>query len=301
MLDTTYTNGVIAVKEKSLLGEKLLRFAEMNAEEAFRALTESGFGSGSEAKSAADAEALCRAEEASLDGFIRAYAPSQAIAEYLLAPRDFHNLKALAKAKRLGTDAADMLAPQGLLSVAELEKLLESGACPELAENATGAEIGAAFDRALYARLFEKCKRSPLLKELLAGKADRLNILTALRSSDEEFAKSCYVAGGKLKEERLHAVFLREEKALERTPYREFYRLARTAREEGRPFTEAERAQDSWEAEYFAARKYTLGGKEPFLYYVFRRRAEIANVRILLVCLNAGLGEQEIKKRLRAI
>ncbi len=299
MLATVYTNGVIAVKEKSLLGEKLLRFAEMNAEEVFRALSESGFGAGAKGT---DGESLCAAEEESLDAFIREYAPDPAHAAYFLLPRDYHNLKALAKAKLLGTDAAPMLAPMGLETVEELQKKVESESFPwERLKEATGAEIGAMFDAALYARLLKLCKHSPTLKKLLVGKVDRLNILTALRSSDAEFAESCFLAGGKLKKEQLDEVSKGNAEALKRTPYEEFYRTALRAKEAGRPFTEAERALNSFETEYFAAHKYELAGKEPFLYYVLRRRAEIADVRILLVCLNAGLSEQEIKKRLRTV
>ena len=104
MTDTLYTNGVIAVKEKQLLGEKLLRFPEMTVQEVFRALSESGFGGDGQ-----DAEALCRAEEGVLDAFIREYGPTKAELTYLLAPRDFHNAKALCKAKRLNKDAEAML------------------------------------------------------------------------------------------------------------------------------------------------------------------------------------------------
>ena len=195
-----------------------------------------------------------------------------------------------------------MLAAEGMRSVEELRNLLEGGAyISELPENASGAEIGAALDKALYAHLFKACKGSALLKKLLVGKVDRLNILTALRSSDKEFAESLYLAGGKLKAETLGELFNGDGEELKRTPYATFYQSALSAKEAGKPFTEAERMLDSFEAEYFAAHKYELSGKEPFLYYVFRRRAEIANVRILLVCLNAGLEEAEIKKRLRAV
>ena len=88
---------------------------------------------------------------------------------------------------------------------------------------------------------------------------------------------------------------------MKRTPYWEFYQTALRAKEAGTPFTEAERALGCFEAEYFAAHKYELSGKEPFLYYVFRRRAEISDARVLLVCLNAGVPGQEIKKRLRTV
>ena len=67
------------------------------------------------------------------------------------------------------------------------------------------------------------------------------------------------------------------------------------------PLTEAEREAASFETEFFAAGKYDLERNQPFLYYVFRRRAENANVRIVFVCLQAGMREGEIKKRLRAM
>lgn len=309
-MNPLYTNGALAVKERTLLGDKLLRLAEMSAEEAFRALSESGFGSGSEAASSFDAERLCTAEERALDGFIREYAPSRAVREYLLAPRDFHNMKAIVKAKKLGGSPEKLFAPEGLIPVAELARGLEDGqALPALLsgtartclekEDATGAEIGAAFDAALFRYLWGVCRMSGLLKTLLAGRADRLNILTVMRAADKEYAEKLLLPCGKLKKEELFA--LRDGKLPENAACREFALLCRRAAEKGEPFTAAERALGSFEAEYFAAHRYELEGKEPFLYYVFRRRAEIANVRILLVCLNAGLSERDIKARLRGV
>lgn len=306
-MNTLFTNGVIAVREKSLLGEKLLRFAEMSAEEVFRALSESGFGSGSDAASVHDGEQLCEAESAELDGFIREYAPSRAIAEYLLLPRDYHNAKALVKAEILHTGFEKLLAPAGLVPVGTLSDAIGTGEFEPLGalgetmrsvlsmENPTGAEVGFAFDKALFSRLLTVCRHNSLLRRLLAGRADRLNILTVLRAPDEAFAEKFLLPGGKCDKETLLSGEFKDPSLAE------FYRMTSSAKEKGQPFTEAERAVDSFEAEYFTARKYELEGKEPFLYYVFRRRAEISDVRILLVCLNAGLDESEIKKRLRAI
>lgn len=313
MVDPVFTNGVIAVKERLLLGDKLLRFSEMTAEEVFRALRESGFG-GTEAE---DGESMCRAEEAVLDSFIREYSPSQTEATYLLAPRDFHNAKALCKAHILGTDAEKMLAPEGLISIDRLSAAISGGKPEDLprelrnpVERAlsddiriTGAEIGAVFGNALNKYLSKACRFNRLLVKLLAGRADRTNILTAVRAGDKELAEKLYVCGGKLKNEDLAPLFDDQTKggALSGTPYFEFYKLCESAAEKGLPLTAAERSLESFEAEYFAARKYELEGKQPFLYYVFRRRAEIQNVRIILVCLNAGMPAQEIKKRLRAV
>ncbi|MDE6274801.1 MAG: V-type ATPase subunit, partial [Clostridiales bacterium] len=85
------------------------------------------------------------------------------------------------------------------------------------------------------------------------------------------------------------------------TPYYDFVKKCIADRSAGLPLTTAERICESYETEYFTAKKYELKKSQPFLYYVFRRRAENANVRILFVCLLAGMQEGEIKRRLRAI
>lgn len=74
-IDFLYTNGVVAVREKYLLADKLVKLCETNAEEALRQLTDSGFGKGAEVDSVYDYEALVAADERAIDGFIREYAP----------------------------------------------------------------------------------------------------------------------------------------------------------------------------------------------------------------------------------
>ena len=318
MVDTLYTNGVIAVKEKSLLGERILRLCEMTAEEAFRTLVEAGFGTGAEAEGAQDSELLCAAEEKALDEFIRAYAPTEKELKYLLSPRDFHNAKALLKAEKLGISAENLLAPEGTVSLTELSKAIEERKFDSLgknlggavktaleAEELTGVEIGAIFDKALFRNQSEISGKFGALKKMVCAKADMTNILTAMRADEQEFAEKLYVGGGKLTAKQLSGIFESDREkaahALDGTAYKEFYSLLLSAKSKGLPFTEAEKRLESFEAEYFAERKYELERREPFLYYVFCRRAEIVNVRIVLVCLNAGLKEQDIRRRLRAL
>ncbi len=319
-IDSLFTNGVIAVKEKDLLKDKILRFCEQDAEEAFRALLESGFGSGAEVTEGV--EPLILKEEEKLDAFIREYAPTAAEAEYLLSPRDFHNAKAVLKAEYLHVDASKMLCPEGLIPVSELIKHIREGEYEALGEtlggalkeaatllkseerDVSGAEIGGIFERALYEHLKTACKSNRTLKKMTAKKADMTNLLTAFRAPDAEYAEKLYVPGGTLTKETLGALFPfgeKAERACEGTPYAEFCRSCFQAKREGKPYTESEKKLASFEAEFFAARKYELQKEQPFLYYVFRRRAEIENVRMVFVCLAAGLKEQDIKNRLRAV
>ena len=319
--DLTYTNGVIAVREKYLLKDKILKLCEAGADDALRSLLESGFGKGVEISTVYDYEKLVAADEKSIDEFIREYAPSKAELEYLLSPRDFHNAKALVKAIYLGLDTEKLLAPDGLVSAQKilecirdkklqpLNKHLQEAvtAAEELfaEDNASGAEIGVIFEKALFFHLSEVCSKNLLLKKLIAVKADMTNILTALRSDGEEYAKKCFVSGGKLSEGLLLKLFeedkARAVQAFKETPYYDFVKYCVDAKAASLPLTQAEKISESYEAEYFAARKYDLKRSQPFLYYVFRRRAENANVRILFVCLLAGMREQDIKRRLRAV
>lgn len=319
--DAVYTGGVIAVREKRLLGDKLLRLCGGTAEEAFSALAESGYGSGASAHSARDYEALVEQEERELCGFIREYAPSDAEREYFLSPFDFHNAKALFKAFLLHEDAEKLLAPEGLIPVAELSAAVESGNGPdgrkELKEalresrklseagEVSGAALGLVFERALCRHLLAAVSKNGSLRKLLEGKTDRRNILTAMRSPSAEEAEKQYLPGGKLTSGQLAGLFAADaEKAareFERTPYAGFVAGCLSAKAQNLPLTSAEREAASFETAFLAAKKYELRKNQPFLYYVLRRRAENANVRILFACLLAGMGEGEIAKRLRAM
>ena len=321
--DTTYTNGVIAVREKRLLKEKIFRFCEVGVEDAFRMLGESGYGNGETAASVYEYENLIKAEEGAIDEFVRTYSPSAAEKNFLLLPRDFHNAKALVKSVYLGIDEKRLLAPSGLFPLAQLTACIQAGdfapikefnaylggACEEvtalLQEEPSGAKAGAIFEKALYAALRDTAKGNAVLRRLLAEKADCINILTSLRAIDFAQAREQYLPGGELTEKELERFFTQDNEKLRRafakTPYAQFVGLCLDAKEKGLPMTEAEKTVSSFEVAYFEKRKFDLKGSEPFLYYVYRRRAENANVRIVFACLLAGEAEREIKRRLRAL
>lgn len=313
-----YTNGVMAVREKYLINDKIFKLCDLSAEEAFRALLESGFGKNAEGVSVYDYEKLVAADEEDIDAFIREYAPSVAEEEYLLTPYDFHNAKAGVKA-RFVKDMGNMFAPDGMLPLKDITGCIESEdftpLYKELAEctkeacelfkegKATGAEIGMIFEKGLYKRLSSISSRNGVLKKLLTAKADMTNILTAMRSDSEESAEKSYLDGGKLSADDLKNLFSEDgEKILKhfkKTPYFGFVKKCLDDKEKNLPLTSAEKVCESFEAEFFSAKKYELERTQPFLYYVFRRRVENANVRILMACLLAGMKEGEIKNRMR--
>ena len=317
-LDTTYTNGVIAVKEKNLLKDKIYRLCEVRVDEAFRMLLESGFG-GMATDNAYEYEKLLEVESAALDEFIRVYAPSMAEKTYFLLPRDFHNAKALIKARVLGEDADKMLASEGLISIGVLKDCVterEYGlisnipelatACQEvdqaLETDVSGAEIGSIFEKYLYTALGRLVKKNRVLKKFIATKIDMTNVLTALRSGDEMVVEKQFILGGTLSKKRIQALCTDDlEKARLQFDgeWKQFLDLCLQAKEKGLPLTQAERYKDGYDVSSLGARKYELVKGEPFLYYVYRKKTEIANVRIIMACLMAGLDETQIKNRLR--
>lgn len=322
-MDLTYTNGVIAVREKYLLKDKIFKLCETGAEEALRSLLECGFASGTEVASVYDYEKLVSADEAAIDEFIREYAPSKAEIEYLLSPRDFHNAKALVKAVYLNLEIEKLIAPDGLVPAEKIYECIKNNDLQplnkELQEaiksavqlfsdeenDVSGAEIGLIFEKALFSHLSAACSKNFMLKKFIAVKADMTNILTALRCDSSEYAEKCFVRGGKIAKGKLLQLFDEDKnkamQAFKDTPYYEFIKYCFDAKAAGQPLTNAEKIAESYEAEYFTAKKYDLKRSQPFLYYVFRRRMENANVRILFVCLLAGMREIDIKKRLRAV
>ena len=322
-LNVIYTNGVIAARDKYLLKDKILRFCELSAEEAFRMLLESGFGGGADTTdNVYEYEKLVQAEENAVDEFILEYAPSKEERAYLLSPRDFHNAKALIKAAYLQTDADKLLAPQGEIAIERLSACIQSGdysalekEYPELVsacrdgmkalekDVVSGAEIGEIFEKAATVYALRVCKRNKMLRTFLKTKADMTNILIAFRAKDEQTANGKYLPVGTLGKEMLSKLFLDSEKAeaaFEKTAYLPFVKLCLAAKQKGLPLSEAEKLRDGYETAYFYQRRYDLKNTQPFLYYVFRRRTENANVRIVFVCLLAGLKEADVKKRLRA-
>lgn len=314
-INTVFTNGVIAVREKNLLKDKILRMCESSPEDAMRILNESGFGGGA-AASVYEFEKLVTEEERALDEFIREYSPTEREKAYFLSPRDFFNAESLLKAEYLNISPEGMLAPEGLIPISDLKNHIADGAWDKaqtdlaaavneakerLEGGCTGAELGGIFGKATFKYLARLCKTSPTLKKLVAFRADFSNILAAFRGGSTLAAQSEFVQGGRLTEAQISAFLEAEtgEQSAKSTPYEELVKACYAAKSEGKPLTGAEKIKDSLEMNYFYGRRFALKAKEPFLYYVFRRKAEIENVRIVFVCLLAGMGEADIKKRLR--
>lgn len=320
MISRTYVNGVIAAKEQYFLKDKLLRCCETDAVTALRILKESGFGGAGNGENCS-VEDLIAAEEREINRFIREYAANEAEREYFLAPSDTHNVKAFFKANALLADVTPMLAAEGTLPIERVAACFEKGdfsALPAYLAEAVyeaqticadgteekGAAVGAAFERRLYEHLSKACRYHGALRRLLSKKADLTNFVVALRSATIEEAESGYVTGGKTPTSAFAFIFEADEDksraSAQKSGAEEYYLTYEKCRAAGN-CSIAEKAAQEAEIDYFEEKKCELSGKESFLYYVLRKKTQCFNVRLIAVCLNAGLKESEIKKRLRGV
>ena len=89
------------------------------------------------------------------------------------------------------------------------------------------------------------------------------------------------------------------ERALDGTYLEKYWKECFNTRKTGLPFMQTEKRVSALEIDFLSEHKYELKRSQPFMYYVFRRRTENENVRIVLSCLLAGMPAEDIKARLR--
>lgn len=311
-----FTTGVVKSRERALLGDSLARLADGSAEEAFKAIKDSGFGSGSGVDSPFGIDKLLRFEEENLNAFIREYAPDDRTERFLLAGYDFHNAEALLKVARIGADEEKLLLPEGSFPVADL-KATVSGNSPasvpaELAAavrdgdamfeegNANGFLLDSLFKKALFAYL-KRIAKGRVLKSILSARQDYANISIALRSRDAKEAEELFVDEGKCPKSQLIDIIGVPPERIAAGEYAKEIKAAAAEIAKAGSLTAFEKQADDYPLALLYPTRYDFAGAEPFLSYIYKKRADIANVRILIVCLNAGLPAGEIKRRLRSI
>ncbi|MBP5307707.1 MAG: V-type ATPase subunit [Clostridia bacterium] len=311
--DVTFTNGVVKSRERFLLCDKIDRMAESSLDDAFRMLKESGFGGDIAVDSPHRAESLVRAEEAEVNDFIRKYAPTDKIAAFLLAEYDFHNAEALVKCRYAGADEQKLLSAEGFyrsdiikdkinggaseLPAELIEAILQSAALFESGK-ANGLEIDCIFKRLLFLYL-KRLASDKKLKEIASASADAANVSSALRSRDARLTEKMFVEGGKLPKSLIIALSEASYQEIKEGEFSPQIKEAAAACERGEPLTLFEKSRDDFPLSLLYKTRYDMIGCEPFLTYVLKRRAEIANVRIIFVSKAAGFSPSAVKSRIR--
>ena len=302
--------------EKTLLGEdRLKRMIDGNVDDAFKILSEVGFGTGEKTKSEIDA--VLALETARLCTFIKETAPDDKTAEFFLYPFDFKNAEALIKAKYLKTDPE--LFSCGYLDEKTLKEKIFSdsyGTLPRFMGEAllasdkafidkteSGQFINSLFTKALYEELFALNIKNPYIEKILCVKADMINIGIALRTRDFESAKGQFVHEGSIDKSTLKAVceddFDKIREQFKFSDYKEEVFAALDGIECGKGLKDFERLSDGFAVKIINKNKFNQEGIFPFIRYCFYKLADITNARIILVGHSGNLTGEEISERIR--
>lgn len=316
-----YANARAKSAENYLLGAD--RFNRMlqadSAEDALKILREVNFGEGANAESALEFEALLRAEREKLNRFVREVSPSRAFRRFFLAESDYHNAEALIKAKHLKISAEPLLTAGGDIDPARMEEKIMADDYasfpPPMASallycdnafvngTATGARIGDAMKRALFADRKECSAKNGDLKALYSVMADTANLSSALRARNYACFLEMRVPGGRLTENEAKALSEDPLETLkEKLKYfylSDFAFAAIDAAAEGKPLSAFEKLSDDALLLHFKKKRYDMSGCIPFMLYCYYKRAELTNLRIIMVGLINKLDRSEIQERLR--
>ena len=320
MPNSIFANAKASALETKLLGsERLSRMIDCaRPSDALKVLQETGFGEGLSVPPS-EAEKLIEAEERAYTAFVRETSPSEKLTRFLLARYDYHNAEAVMRAKYLKRDAKSMTGAEGAFPLALMEEKIfaddygafgaELSAALAAADElfvggaATGRQINTLFSRAKFRDLSALAHGDKALSEIAALRADAANIGIALRTRSAARAAEMTVAGGVLTAEEI--AYLAEESAenirekFRYSPRKEMISAALEDFAAGQPLTSLERIADGAAVTVLARDRYTDEGNRPFMRYCFKKTAEIANVRIVMSCLNNGAEKAVIRARVR--
>lgn len=309
--DVTYVNAVCIARHKTLIPwDKLCRLAEAPTYSAARSmLGEMGLDG------TIPATQLLFEQEQELVAFLKEYAREPLLA-FALSAYDAHNAEAAVRAHILLKEP--VFTHEGNVSTVAIRKAVEgqkahipmwlqasitAALALHEAGKANGISLSTLFMRAYYAQLLTACRRSPAIKRILLSEIDAKNSSVCLRSASYDEAAGMLINGGTLSAEVLAALAekdaTRVAALLYGHPYLPWVTEAMAAQGAGKPLIALEQMAGSEALRLVAPHRYDSEGMYPLLFYYLYRKAELANLRIILLGKEAGASVSEIRARLR--
>lgn len=306
-----FIDAVCKSREKFLLGkDKYVRLIDCeNYYEAIKLLREFGFGKQLESDNLSE---LIKAEERELIEFIKEYSPGGGVDSYFLLPYDFLNAEALLKCKKLGLEKEKYLTCEASLQIENLQNAVngQSSGIKELDEaiktadqtfdSLTGAMLDSILLNAMYKAMLRLIKDSGL-KKFVQTEIDLKNISILLRTDSLDEYKLLKLNPTSLTLSQEQVLFSKDKaKILQAFKGNKLYDFILKAVDSiGKPLTEFENLSQSFMLTALKERRFLIKGKEPYLLYVLYRKADILNVRLILLNLRAKESANTIKQKLR--
>lgn len=311
--DNLFITAAAKSRERFLLGtEKLNRLAEARSyEEGMRLLGELGFSKLPEGATLAE---ILFAEEQSLIDFVKEYSPKSGCGYYFLLPYDFLNAEAVFKRKKTGQSLEGLTAHEGAFTLREIIEFSDGRPCPieEISSAFTMAEAlfeegspsGALVDTVFFGQMYKavwRMTKDKVIRRILKLEVDLKNLSTLLRVDDMEEYYLLKLPMGTLTASQEEAVLTRDPKvmreAFKGTELEKFILLA--VKEMGSPLVGFERLMEGFALKRLKEDRFFIRGTEPFILYCMYKRADVKNVRLIMVSLYNGVESQVIKAKLR--
>lgn len=313
--DILFIDAACKAREKYLLGkDKLYRLSEAGSyDEGMRLLREYGFG-----KSAPEGARLCDiifSEEEDLIAFVREYAPKGGTKYFFLLPYDFMNAEALLKCRKLSLSDEKYLTHEGALTIdcirgavngkpcgiKEIDEAISVASALFEEKAPSGAEVDAVFTAYLY-KAYKRLVTGGAAKEIIRTEAGLKNISVALRAESREEYDLLKIPCGTLSAAEEDALLTGDADKISdcfKGSYLYDY-VSGALRDIGGPLVAYEKLADGYALERLKKTRYFLHGTEPYLLYVLYRKADIRNVRFIMVSIQNGADSKTIKNKLRS-
>ena len=321
--DYLFISTYLHSRERDLLtSARMERMIEApSAEEAVKVLTEIGYGE-FDASSQRELGSILAQEQEKLFEDLYRFVPDKAVVDVFKVKYDYHNLKALIKARATGTDASDrLLLDAGRVSAEDMRRAVWEGdynvlppalrqSAVEAAEtlSATGDPQLADFllDRAYYAEMLSAAQAtgSSFLVRYVRFTIDAANLRSAVRTlrmkKGADMLKRVLVEGGSIRVDSVQSAALggNLEELYRSTELRQAAELC-TAAVNGGSLTPFEKACDDAVTAMAAGAKSVPFGVESVISYLVAKEIEFTAVRIIMSGRMAGIDSDTIRERLR--
>ena len=291
------------------------------AADAAKVLTEIGYAE-FDASSQRELGAVLAQEQEKLFQDLYRFVPDRAVVDVFKVKYDYHNLKALMKARATGTDAPDrLLLDAGRVSAEDMRRAVWEGdysqlppalrqAAGEAAEtlSATGDPQLADFllDRAYYGEMVSAAEDtgSEFLVRYVRASIDAANLRSAVRTlrmkKGTEMLRRVLVEGGTVRVDSIQSAAMSGnlEDLYRTTILRQAAELGAAA-VNGGSLTPFEKACDDAVAAVAASAKSVPFGVESVISYLAAKEIEFTAVRIIMSGRMAGISGDTIRERLR--
>lgn len=320
--DYLFISTYLHSRERDLLtSARMERMIEApTAADAAKVLQEIGYGEFSAVSEQELSAVLAREQEKLFQDLYR-FVPDKAVVDVFKVKYDYHNLKALLKARAMGLEGERLLLDAGRVSAADMARAVtegEYGALPEALAQAAAeaAEVLSTtgdpqrsdfvLDRAYYAEMLSAARAtgSGFLVRYVQAAIDAANLRSAVRTlrmkKGADLLRRVLVEGGTIRPDSIQAAALSGnlEELFRPTELRRAAELGAEAARGG-SLTAFEKACDDAVTAVAARAKSVPFGVEAVVSFLAAKEIEFTAVRIIMSSRMAGIGGDTIRERLR--